>query len=142
MKQKCIAIRQPFAYLVIRPDITDPVERQNALDNGFFKLIENRSQNSHYRGDLLIHASLTYDPDDFVYCFELAHKLGFEMSENEDHYQFGGIIGRVTMTGVTKKSKSPFYVPNNFGYEFDNPVVLPYTKIRGYTQIFSVDVDL
>lgn len=52
-----LSIRQPWAWLIVRPDITGPRERAAAMLDGRIKTVENRTWPTRYRGSILIHAS-------------------------------------------------------------------------------------
>lgn len=62
-KRKAISIKQPWAWLITRPDITDPAARSKAIFDGLVKDFENRDwPKNHpgrkFQGEVLIHASL------------------------------------------------------------------------------------
>ncbi len=52
---KCISIKQPWATLIIQ----------------YGKIVENRTRGTRYRGDLLIHASLSYDHEGDMYLHSM-----------------------------------------------------------------------
>ena len=141
MNQKIsvIAVRQPYANLLIRPTLLDPLKRKIAIDRGYVKDVENRSRRSNYRGELFIHATKTHYQEDYEWCFQLAYKLGFAMSEIPNDYKLGGIVGSVQMIDCLPVHKSPFYIDGNFAYVMENPLPIKFTPIRGFVGIFKVD---
>ena len=92
----CISIRQPWAWLIVRPDLPDPVDRAMARQAGEIKDIENRTWSTRIRGQVLIHASkgMTKAEHDDCLAFlrhafpGLAKRLPYAQA-----LQFGGIIG-------------------------------------------------
>jgi len=57
---KCISIRQPWAWLIVRPDIIGEDTRARAYAAGLIKDIENRDWLTRYRGPVAIHASIQF----------------------------------------------------------------------------------
>lgn len=53
---KALSIRQPWAWLIIRPDLTTPEQRAAALAAGHIKTIENRNWATNRRGFVLANA--------------------------------------------------------------------------------------
>lgn len=98
---KYLSLRQPWAWLVL---------------NGH-KDIENRTTNSHFRGELFIHASSnrTGLEDDLEY---VRKEYGIEVPVEELRY--GCILGSVLMLDCVKKHDSLWF-EGPFGYVFAEP---------------------
>jgi hypothetical protein len=54
-----ISVIQPWAWLLVRPDVTDPAGRMELRARGWIKDVENRDWYSNTRGWVLLHASAT-----------------------------------------------------------------------------------
>ena len=117
---KCISLKQPWAWLMC---------------NGL-KDIENRKWRSNYRGRLLIHASKTWDQEG--YDFIQSHLENSERLLLPERYDFGAIIGVVTMVDVVQYHKSKWFF-GPWGFVFESPEFWedpePY---RGKLGIFNV----
>lgn len=90
---KALSIRQPWAWAIVRPDITAPEARAAAYERGIMKDIENRTWPTRFRGEFLIHAAVTLDdipPATFEELFGVRYPKPEEM-------QRGGIIGQATL---------------------------------------------
>lgn len=81
---KCISVRQPYAYLLANGD----------------KQIETRGRRTHYRGEILIHASkLGSEGRAYTFDRNFYEKLEKDIypralpKEPEAHFHFGAIIG-------------------------------------------------
>ncbi|MEO7778486.1 MAG: hypothetical protein ABIY63_13220 [Fibrobacteria bacterium] len=136
---KAISIRQPWAWLIIRPDITDPAERAQADLRSMIKDIENRSRASRHCGPLLIHASKSRDLGDYRDALEMisiACRDSLTLPAFED-LDRGGIIGRVNMLGCAKASTSRWFVGEH-GYVLANAEPLPFRAYKGQLGIFEV----
>ena len=83
---KILAVRQPWAYLIVAG----------------YKPVENRTWNTSYRGPLLIHASQAMEPDDFPMQREWIETCGIVIPEDLPR---GAIVGAATLTDVWDKKK-------------------------------------
>ena len=118
---KCLSLKQPWAW---------------AIFHG--KDIENRVWSTKFRGELLVHASKSYDLEgyewikkNFPALFPLLYREVYDLPR-------GCIIGKVTMTGCVIHSSSPWFF-GPYGFTFENPVLFN-TSIpcRGKLKIFDV----
>ena len=64
---KALSIRQPWAWLIVRPDLTDPAKRAAAFAAGEIKDIENRTWATKHRGPFLVHAGQTFDMEGYLW---------------------------------------------------------------------------
>jgi len=97
---KCLSLKQPWAWLIFHG-----------------KPVENRKWRTNYRGPLLIHASLTWDNEGFLWIlktFPLALPDGLSFPKGE-------IIGRVDMVDCVDRCPSPWFF-GPWGFVFVNPV--------------------
>ncbi len=60
MKRKAISIRQPWIYLILRPDIIGDDARRDAYAAGEIKDVENREREIGFSGEVYLHASKSF----------------------------------------------------------------------------------
>jgi len=106
---KAISIRQPWGHHI--------------LHSG--KDVENRPRRSHYRGNILIHASLTMADKEYCLKNDLA---------------IGGIIGMVEIYDCVEQLDSEWWI-GPYGYLLRNPVALEFIPCKGALSIFTPNID-
>lgn len=137
--RRVLSIRQPWAHLIIRPDLpAGSPERQAWLDSPARKDIENRTKPHSYRGEVFIHAGLKEDEDavsglSYVYP-ELAQVIA-DASPGGKWDQRGGIIGKAQMTGVVRAHPSRWF-HGPVGWVMADPEPVPFEPLRGLLGIF------
>ncbi|MBN1663410.1 MAG: ASCH domain-containing protein [Deltaproteobacteria bacterium] len=119
---KALSVRNPWAWLIVHG----------------IKDVENRNWASNYRGQLLIHASMTWDYDGALWISNHFGKIFPNVSEVTQ----GAIIGRVNMVDcVTRHASKLFFGRYGFVLQepkaFENPI--PY---RGQLGLFDVPEDI
>lgn len=112
-----LAIRQPYAWLVV---------------NGI-KDIENRSRRTHYRGKVLIHASLSEDLLWGDSLPELSFRAGVKLPES---YDIGGIVGSAEIIGCERRHGSDWKDPSSWGWVLANARPLPFKPCKGALGFF------
>lgn len=137
---QALSIRQPWAWLIIRPDLKTTPERAAAATEGLIKNIENRTWWATYTGPLIIHASKGCTHQEYLDCqrFLDARELHILLPKLED-FQFGGVIGRVTMIGATHCSLSKWFTGPN-GFVFKDAEILKFKPCRGKQGFFTVEI--
>ncbi len=134
----CISIRQPWAWLIVRPDLSDHEERRIASEHGHIKDIENRSWPTTKRGPILIHAAKAYSRREHSSMSEhLATKMGIELPSYET-MQRGGIVGRATLTDSVREHPSPWKIPDQWGFVLEDSAATPFVPWRGQLGWFLV----
>jgi len=133
---KALSIRQPWAWLIIRPDVTDPPERAALYKSGQIKDVENRDWPTHFRGPVLIHASKGMTRDEYGYCLRLSESLGVKLPPM-DELERGGIVGMATITDCVIHSNSPWFFGRH-GFLMRDAKVLPFTPFTGALGFFNV----
>lgn len=112
-----LAIRQPYAWLVVRG----------------IKDIENRSRRTHYRGKVLIHASLN---EDFMFedsITELSVRAGIKLPEV---YDIGGIVGVAEIISCERRHGSEWKDPASWGWVLANARPVPFRACKGALGFF------
>lgn len=135
-----LSIRQPWAWLIVRPDITGPRERAAAMLDGRIKTVENRTWPTRYRGSILIHASKGMtraqyeDAEDPLWA---SRGPTIELPAFED-LQRGGIVGRARIVDCVTSHASPWFF-GPFGFVLDDIEPLPFRPCRGALGFFKVE---
>jgi len=112
-----LAIRQPYAWLIV---------------NGI-KDIENRSRRTHFRGRILIHASLNTSLL-FADTLETLNKhAGIKIPESFDA---GGIVGVAEIVGCEWRHGSTWKDPSSWGWVLANARPLPFRACKGALGLF------
>jgi hypothetical protein len=118
---KAISVKQPWAW---------------ALFHG--KPVENRTWETDYRGELLIHASKQWDKKGFLWLRDNKYMVDSHVIS----FHIGCIIGKVTMTDCVISHPSPFFFgPYGHIYkdsiEFKTPI-----PFKGKLKFFDVPAEL
>ena len=135
---KALSLRQPWAWLMIRPDITDPAARAAARARNLIKDIENRDWHTKVRGRVLVHASMGMTGDDYACAYSHAYSLGIELPPAKE-LDRGGIVGEFFITGCVTHHESPWFF-GDFGFTVENAKPLPFTPCKGMLGFFEPDI--
>jgi hypothetical protein len=137
---KALSILQPWAWLIVRPDVTDPSARAELHARGLIKPVENRTWQTRFRGPLLIHAGKKWgreQRDDLAYV-----RACFPDIPLPDEFDRGGIIGRATVVDCVDDMDSPWFY-GTFGFVLADaspfPGLLP---CKGSLGFFEVPADV
>ena len=137
---RVLSLRQPYACLVVH----------------FQKLIENRTWNTRFRGEFLIHAAkgMTRREFDEAYLFA-ADVLGADLPHEakfRSMLRFGGIVGHARLVDVVPpcggaggrchcKAALSFgrswHMPEQFGFVLEDVVPLPFRPCKGHLGFFE-----
>lgn len=138
---KAISIRQPWAWLIIRPDITDQVKRAAMALMGELKDIENRDWITYYRGPVLVHASKgTTQAEWNDGCWALSEFIGpeaWKVVPPIGQLDRGGFIGKTNITDCVTTSPSKWF-QGEYGFKLANSQPLPLLPYRGQLSVFEV----
>lgn len=135
---KALSIRQPWAWLIIRPDIIGAESRARAGLSGEIKTIENRCWQTAFRGRVLIHASANctrreYDDAKDWLLETFGTWFGLPELARLDR---GGIIGEVEITDCVSESCNHWFCGPH-GFVLANPQPLPFQPCRGMLKFFE-----
>jgi len=119
---KALSVRQPWALLIV---------------NGF-KPLENRTWNTRFRGEFLIHASKAFDRAGYEWVRENFPVI--YLPEPAD-FERGGIVGSANLYGVVTESSSPWF-SGPFGFCLDKVKQLPFVPMAGKLGFFEVAMPL
>jgi hypothetical protein len=112
-----LAIRQPYAWLVV---------------NGI-KDIENRSRRTHYRGQILIHASLNEDLLLGDSLPALSTRAGVVFP---DSFKTGGIVGVAEIIACERRHGSDWKDPASWGWVLADARPLAFRPCKGALGFF------
>jgi len=139
---KALSIRQPWPWLILRPDLTAPAAREAAHLVHSIKPVENRTWETLYRGPLLIHAGQQGTRGDYDACvlFLLSDERTAHVAQDlppREALQLGGIVGRVNLVACARAHESPYFC-GPFGWVLQDPTPLPFRPMKGCLGLFNV----
>ncbi len=122
---KALSIRQPWAWAILHAG----------------KNIENRTWNTMFRGDFLIHAGAALDKAAYQ-LMRLYPIPGVVLPKAEDLPR-GGIVGKAYLIDVMQPGSVvnvPWY-EGNYGFILINPEPLPFRPLKGKLNFFEVNYE-
>jgi hypothetical protein len=146
---KALSIMQPWAWCIVRPDVTNRSKRiEMALEGGIFKDIENRNWKSWnpglaYRGKFLVHAGQKVDGGVRGYE-ELRQSIADTMgvwTPDYDDLQRGGIIGMSEVLEVVTQHWSRWFTGEH-GLVLGRSRPLPFMPLKGQLGFFEVPAEV
>ncbi|WP_249195029.1 ASCH domain-containing protein [Burkholderia vietnamiensis] len=139
---KAISIRQPYAWLIVRPDISDLAAREAAYRDDLLKTIENRVWGTRYRGPLLIHASKGMTRAEYEDADDPLWSVGGPTIELPpfDDLQRGGFIGAAVLDACVPSSErtSWWHIDGQFGLRLKHVRPVPFVECKGALMLFDV----
>lgn len=141
---RALSIRQPWAWLIIRPDLVGAELRNSAVLAGQVKNIENRSWSTDFRGEILIHAAKGMTRAEYDNCRFYALDRGVVVPPMKD-LQRGGIIGRAEVVDCVHEGVLTAYTARWFmgpyGLRLVNPQPTEFVPLKGMLGFFRVSDD-
>lgn len=142
---KAISIRQPWAWLILRPDLAGQA-RLDAIARQEIKDIENRTWSTSHRDPVLIHAGKAMTRGEYEdvehYLSELYETGPYDgwliTLPKFDELERGGIVGMANITDCSRYSSSRWHLPHCFGFALTNTLALPFTPYKGALSLFEV----
>jgi hypothetical protein len=119
---KALSIRQPWAWLIV---------------NGY-KDVENRTWESRFRGEFLIHAGKTFYKEDYHWLKAAMPDLPLPPV---DKLECGGIVGKATMVDCVTNSSSDWF-EGPIGFVLENAEPVKFIPLSGRLNFFNVDDSL
>lgn len=132
---KALSVRQPWAWLICRPDLNNILARRAAEARGELKDVENRSWYTNERGGVFVHASTKIDFEAYAWV-----KERFPDITIPPHHELevGGIVGRTIIRGCVQPCDSPWYIPGQWAFRLEASEPLPLHPCRGQLGFFEV----
>lgn len=142
---KALSIRQPWAWLIVRPDLTDS-SRAAAIASGELKDIENRTWPTRVRGRVLIHASKSMTRAEYEEAQDPLWSSGGPTIKLPpfDQLQRGGIVGVTTIDACIHPADrtSLWHMNGAYGFHLFNTKPVPFIPCKGALQFFDVPPDV
>lgn len=143
---KALSIRQPWAWLIVRPDLIGPA-RVQASTKGLLKDTENRTWPTRFRGEFWIHAAQGMTKAEYESTAEYLFWIG--ASEHialpaASELQRGGIVGRAQLIDCISPSMQDTGLPLNwhmsgcFGFKLANTVPVDFRPCKGRLGFYEV----
>ena len=129
-----LSIRQPWAWLIVSPDLDD-AERIEAYGNGRIKDIENRDWRTNLRGWFYVHAAQKFDEVGYRHAVARYPDIDFPAPSA---FERGGIVGQAKLVDVVDESDSRWFV-GRYGFVLRGARPLPFTPCRGKLNFFKVE---
>ncbi|WP_432263311.1 ASCH domain-containing protein [Cupriavidus sp. TMH.W2] len=149
---KALSMRQPWVWLIARPDLTDPIARAAAEARGEIKDIENRTWKHSHRGRTLIHASKGMtkaeyeDVQDFLYDLHSHAGLGDAMIQlpPREELERGGVVGVADIVDCVhfEMGASPWHMEGQWGFHIVNSRPLTFVPCKGALGFFDIPADV
>ena len=140
---RTLSIRQPWAWLIIRPDLIDADMRARAAARGEIKTHENRDWPTKYRGRILVHAAMGMTRAEWEDGMATARHCGVSPEVLEQHAGFkqlqrGGIVGSVEIADCVECDMASGWFFGKYGFVLRDPRPLPFTPWKGQLGFFEV----
>ncbi|MFN3827821.1 MAG: ASCH domain-containing protein [Micavibrio sp.] len=114
-----LSIRQPWAWTIV---------------NGH-KSVENRNWATKHRGEILIHASKTFDREGYYWIRQQFPNLPLPPIGS---YHLGGIVGKARLTDCVEDHPSPWFF-GEYGFVLDRAQPLPFMPVNGQLGFFNIE---
>lgn len=146
-EQLVLSVRQPWAWLIIRPDLTNPVERAAAYAVGEIKDIENRDWRIPSTMTLpqrvLVHASKGVTKDEWRDAWDWVRHVcpaAWEAGKRNillGTIPRGGIVGSVEIVDCVARSDSRWFC-GEYGFVLRDAQPLPFYPCKGQLKFFKI----
>lgn len=135
---KVLTVIQPFAWLIIRPDLPSRRAVADALAAHRYpriKNIENRQWRTTHRGELAIHAGQKFDDAGAAFVRRMFPEIPLPHASQCIR---GGIIGVALLVDCVTRSQSPWF-NGPYGFVLEDPRPCSFVPMRGRLGLFDVD---
>ena len=129
---QALSIRQPWAWLIVRPDVVGPRERGRLYLDGTMKVVENRPWRTNFRGSFFIHAAQTIDMAGMAYV-QREHPHIHLPSE----FETGGIVGQAKLVACVESHGSAWSIPGQKQFVLMEIRPLPFYRCRDRRRFFA-----
>lgn len=119
---KALSVRQPWAWAIIHAG----------------KPVENRTWKTKIRGEILIHASKTFDHEGYYWIKENCRELSigpFDIPKPNDFLK-GGMIGIATLVSCVQSHPNPWFF-GPYGFVFEDPRPIDFIPCPGKLGFFD-----
>lgn len=137
---KALSIRMPWAWLILRPDITRQNDREWQHGVGI-KDIENRTWKTKFRGRVIVHAGQAYTRAQHEYdAGHLLREYRIELPPCLNlQERSGALLGEVDIVDCVSEHKSRWFCKGSYGLVLANPTPyrhpVPYKGMLGFFEV-------
>ena len=133
---KAISIREPWLFLILRPDIIGDEARREAYANGEIKDVENRTRLIRFSGEVLLHASKSPADDYRNLQLHYWNEKGIRIPDFKE-LQTGGIRARAMFELPVDESESEWFT-GPFAYPIFSVEPVRFTPLKGALGFFNL----
>lgn len=145
-----LSIRQPWAWLITRPDVVGAAARAALVEQDLIKTVENRDWPTNYRGQMLLHAGKTCTVADydaallFVEAF-VSPALALQVPDLAELPR-GGVVGMTHLVDCVRSHPSRFFTGDpdlpegGYGFVLQGSIAVPFLPWKGRLGFFDVVV--
>lgn len=134
---KALSIRQPWAWLITRPDVQSAVERGQLYLANELKDVENRTWKTSFRGHFYIHAAKTLDKPGYEY---IQRRWPHVPLPHMNELECGGIVGLARLADCVEHSYSRWKATGQHGFVLTETRPLPFRPCVGQQNFFEVQL--
>lgn len=139
-----LTVTQPWAWLLIRPDILPPEEREQLYLDELIKNVENRLRSTRIRGWVGIQSGL-FKPTPSILPRsqrDVLRRHGVKIPARSN-LQYGGLIGRVYISDCLPplSYNEGWRIEKQYGYMITDSIPLPFVSMSGMPGLFYKEVD-
>ena len=141
---KCLSIRNPWAWAIIRPDLTHSAHRAQCIEHCIVKDVENRSWATKVRGRVAIHVSASMTREEYEWACRFMDKIvpACDLPKFADlRASLGHIIGTVEVVDSVRASASPWYMGDH-AHVLARPIPCTPIPYKGRLGYFDIPDDL
>lgn len=128
---KALSIKQPWAWAIC--NLPDP----------FKKGFENRTWNTKYRGEFLVHTSKRFDVNGYIRMCKYLKELGYSGTiPTKEEFVYGSFIGKTELIDVVEQS-SDIWFEGTYGFKLENTVAFKeHIPHKGQLNFFNVESEI
>jgi hypothetical protein len=126
----CLSIRQPYAHWLANPTLFTEHDLPP-------KIVENRDWLTRHRGELLLHASATFEAGALNYWSRRIPGLSSVVPREKKAYAQGAIIGIAQLAGIIETSSDPWFC-GAYGFVLKDAQPIGPIHYPGALKIFEV----
>lgn len=130
---RALSIRQPWPWLITRPDVTDPVERALLYEREEIKIVENRTWRTLYRGPILLHAGEKVDRVGYDWVRECFPEIPLPSLTALER---GGVVGDADLVDCVSWIRSRWF-NGPLGFVLSDARPLPFQRGPGKLGLFE-----
>lgn len=132
-----LSIREPWSFLILRPDIKDPAVRAQMIADDKIKQVENRTWATKFRGPCWIHTGVKNE----IAEVEYAIRDRFGITLPLEWPNLGGIVGVAEIVDCVRNHPSRWFV-GPFGFVLKNARAVEFFPMKGRLLLWETGLEL